>query len=75
MLSYTQRGCFYILVLVVENVNSECAPRSEGRVGVGWQGFLGWKPEVELSQPVLKGVHLGGRNRSTYNRFGSRAPD
>lgn len=48
----------YILVLIVENVNFECAACDEFGVRFGGNGFLWWEPEVELGQPVLKCVHL-----------------
>lgn len=48
----------YILVLIVEDINFECAACGKCRVGVRGQGFLRWKPEVKLCQPVLKRVHL-----------------
>ncbi len=48
----------YILVLIVKDVNFECAARDDCRVGVRGKGFLGREPEVKLRQPVLKCVHL-----------------
>ncbi len=48
----------YILVLIVEDVNFECASGEDRRGSVGGKGFLGWEPEVKLCQPVLKRVHL-----------------
>lgn len=47
-----------LLVLIVENVNFECAAGEMCRVSVRGNGLLGWKPKVKLCQPVLKCVHL-----------------
>jgi len=51
----------YILVLIVENVNFECAACGDCRVSVRGKSFLWWEPEVKLCQPVLKCVDLLGR--------------
>lgn len=48
----------HLLVLIVQDVNLK-EPRLDlfGLV-VGWQGFGGWEPHVELCQPVLKSIDL-----------------
>lgn len=58
MLNLAHNMACYILVLIVENVNFECAAGNECRVSVRGKGFLWWEPEVKLCQPVLKCVHL-----------------
>lgn len=50
----------HLLVLVIQDVDFKEARLDFFRLVVSWKGFRGWKPHVELCQPILKSVNLSG---------------